>query len=69
MTREQQLAQHGWQRKNTYNEPRLSEIVTMYEEIGKEVRLEPFNPSEESGCTDCMKTMADKYKTVYTRGS
>ena len=69
MTREKELARKGWQRQTTYDEPRLSEIITMYEKIGKEVRLEPFNPSEEPGCTDCMKTMTDRYKTVYTRSS
>ena len=67
MTREEELTQMGWEKQNIYDEPRLSEIVELYEEMGLEVLLEPFNPDEESGCTECMKATAEKFKTVYTR--
>ena len=67
MTREEELSNEGWARQTTYDEPRLSEVVAMYEEIGFEVHLEPFNSAEELGCTECMKTSPEKYKTVYTR--
>jgi len=67
MTREEELAKKGWKKQTTHDEPRLSDVVEMYEEMNFEVHLEPFNPDEESGCIECMKAMPDKYKTIYTR--
>ena len=67
MTREEELAKHGWEKQITLDEPRLSDVVEMYEEIGCEVHLEPFNPDEESGCIECMKVSPDNFKTIYTR--
>jgi hypothetical protein len=67
LSREQELINDGWTKQSTHDEPRLSDIEEMYEEIGLEVLLEPFNPSKEPGCTDCMRASADKYKTIYTR--
>ena len=67
MTRQEALSIQGWQRQATYDEPRLSEMADMYREIGLEVRLEPFIPDEEPGCTGCMAKMPQQYKTIYTR--
>ena len=67
MTRKEDLTQQGWEKQDIYDEPRLSEIVELYEEMGLEVHLEPFNPDEESGCTECMKAIPEKFKTVSTR--
>ena len=67
MSREQELNKEGWTKQSTHDEPRLSDIVEMYEEIGLEVLLEPFNPSEEPGCTECMRERPKEYKTIYTR--
>ncbi len=67
MTREEELARQGWEKQTTHDEPRLSDIVEMYEEMNFEVHLEPFNPDEESGCIECMKATPDKYKTIFTR--
>ena len=67
MTRQEILSLQGWQRQATYDEPRLSEMADMYREIGLEVCLEPFDPDEEPGCTDCMASMPERYKTIYTR--
>ena len=39
----------------------------MYKEIGLEVHLEPFNAENEEGCTGCMQSMPDMFKTIYTR--
>ena len=64
---EEKLIKEGWQKQATYDDPRLSEIVAMYEEIGLEVHLEPFDADNESGCTGCMQFMPDLFKTVYTR--
>ncbi len=62
-----QLAKDGWEKRTTYDEPRLSELKQYYEELGYEVLLQPFNPDEEPACAACMKTMPDLYKTLYTR--
>jgi hypothetical protein len=67
MTSQEDLAREGWEKKTVSDEPRLSEIVEMYKEIGFEVHLEPFNSEEERGCTDCMKASPEKYKIIYTR--
>ena len=67
MTRQEELTRLGWERQSTYDEPRLSEIVDTYREIGLEVHLEPFDPAEEPGCTSCMAATPEKYKTIYTR--
>ncbi len=61
------LKKQGWEKQTIYDEPRLSEIVEMYHEIGLEVRLEPFNENDEPGCSECMKTAQAKFWTVYTR--
>ena len=61
------LVLEGWERQNTLDEPRLSDVAEMYRETGFEVRIEPFDPDKESGCTECMQASAEKYKTIYTR--
>ena len=61
------LAGEGWEKRTTYNEPRLSEVVEMYRELGYEVYLKPFDPDEETGCSECMKASPEQYTTVYTR--
>jgi len=67
LTRVEELTSQGWKKQTTHDEPRLSDIIEMYEEMNFEVHLEPFNADEESGCIECMKAMPDKYKTIYTR--
>ena len=67
MTREEELVKEGWEKQTTYDEPRLSEIVEMYQEMDLEVHLEPFNPEEEAGCLECMKQTPERFKTIYTR--
>ena len=65
--RDYELAQEGWKKQDIYDEPRLSDIIEMYEELGFEIHLEPFDPRFETGCTKCMQADPDKFKTVYTR--
>lgn len=57
----------GWEKRATYDEPRLSEIAELYKELGFEVYIQPFNPDEETHCAECLKFSPEKYKTVYTR--
>ena len=67
MTPAEKLISKGWEKQTTYDEPRLSEMVDMYKEIGLEVLLEPFNAANENGCTGCMELSPDQFKTIYTR--
>jgi len=67
MTPEEELISKGWEKRATYDDPRLSEMVEMYKEIGLAVHLEPFNAANEKGCTDCMALLPDQLKTIYTR--
>jgi len=67
LTREEKLIEQGWTRQSTNDEPRLSELVQIYRDIGYEVHLEPFHPEEEAGCSQCMQTAADHCKTIYVR--
>jgi hypothetical protein len=39
----------------------------MYRQVGLKVRLELFDPEQEPVCTDCMASMSEKYKKIYTR--
>ena len=66
MSREEELKKDGWEKRFTIDEPRLSEAVAQYEEIGFEVLLEPVDTSSEE-CTSCLTAMSDRYKTIYTR--
>ena len=67
ITPEEELASAGWEKQATYDDPRLSEMVDMYKEIGFDVHLEPFDAGNEEGCTDCMALNPDQFKTIYTR--
>jgi len=67
MIPEEKLINEGWEKKATCDNPRLTEMVAMYEEIGFEVHLEPFNAKNEDGCTACMQQFPDQFKTIYTR--
>ena len=67
MTREEALARLGWTRQSTHDEPRLSELVEMYREIGMTVHLQPFDPIAEAGCAECMKSDPGRYQTIYTK--
>ena len=67
-TPEEKLIKKGWQKQTTYEDPRLSEMAEIYQEIGLEIHLEPFNAENESGCTGCMQLMPGLFKTIYTRG-
>jgi hypothetical protein len=66
-TTEQKLIGDGWEKRATYDDPRLSEMAAMYAEIGLEVHLEPFNAENEETCTGCMQLSPGQFKTIYTR--
>jgi len=67
LTPEEKLIKDGWQKRATYDDPRLSEMVAMYADIGLEVHLEAFHAENKTGCSACMQLMPDLFKTIYTR--
>lgn len=69
MGRHQELEKEGWVKQFTADEPRLSEAVEEYQELGFEVHLEPLDPLEMAGeeCTSCLMSSCDRYKVIYTR--
>lgn len=68
MTREEELKKEGWEKRFTMDEPRLSEMVEQYRELGFEVLLEPIDTDSEE-CTICLKDtkFSHRYQTIYTR--
>jgi hypothetical protein len=68
ITKEEELLARGWTRQFNTDEPRLSEAVEMYQEMGLEVRLEPVVIDPESEvCQMCFEQDCDRYKTIWTR--
>jgi glutathione peroxidase-family protein len=67
LTHRDKILNEGWEKRSTIDEPRLSELVKTYEELGFEVLLAPFDPYNEPGCTECMKTSPQHYRIIYTR--
>jgi len=78
--REEKLIRAGWEKRFVACEPRLSEMVEMYREIGFEVCLEPLpakeeleaeaaSSCEEKGCTACFDDDPERYRIIFTRRS
>jgi hypothetical protein len=63
---EAELLAKGWQRCFVADEPRLSEAVETYNELGYEVRLLPFTP-EEGVCSECISQDPDRCRVIYIR--
>lgn len=62
----QGLIAQGWQRCFIADEPRLSEAVETYEELGFEVQLLPV-PEEDGQCTQCMRLDPNRFRVIFTR--
>ena len=73
--RENELKKEGWQKRFVAEEPRLSEMVEMYQETGYEVHLEPVSAVEEldegsnecQECRICFEGAEDRYQVIFTR--
>lgn len=66
--RERELEAQGWTRRFVACEPRLSEAVQLYRDLGYEVHLEPLPDSGEDGeCRTCLEVNIDRYRIIYTR--
>ncbi len=54
----------------TYGEQRLTEMISLYKELGFDVRIEPVELTElvnEAGCSECIKENISRYKVLYTK--
>ncbi len=66
--KEERLKKQGWNRQFVTDEPRLTEAVELYKEIGYEVHLEPVTYEELNQlCKNCLDDECNKYKTIYIR--
>ena len=66
--RDRDLVAGGWTRQFSASEPRLSEAVEAYGEMGLEVRLEPVDTCPSDGtCTACFADNPEFLKVIYTR--
>lgn len=78
MKREDELIKAGWEKRFIACEPRLSEMVQMYEEIGLTVHLEPIPEKTENeqedgktcadnSCTACFDADRERYRIIFTK--
>ena len=76
----ERLEKEGWVRQFVANEPRLSEAVGLYKELGFDVHLEPLPAGQEcdtcagtegyqekGACRVCFEGFEDQYKIIFTR--
>jgi hypothetical protein len=58
----------GWEQRTTIDEPRLSELVETYVEMGFEVLLRPVAEDElGEECSECHMAEPERFRTIYTR--
>lgn len=61
----------GWERKSITDEPRLSELIELYQSLNFDVHLESLTPEllEAIGeeCKSCYLDHWDDYKVIFTR--
>ena len=63
-----ELEKEGWERRSIVDEPRVRELVDLYESLGFETHIEPARPEDlASECTECFETKCIKYKEIFTR--
>lgn len=78
--RVKELEKEGWIRQFIANEPRLSEAINLYRELGFDVHIEPLpkgqecgtcagteNQQEQEECRVCFEGFEDQYKIIFTR--
>jgi hypothetical protein len=67
-----ELQAQGWTMQFMADEPRLSEAVEEYQNLGFEVHLEDVDPlacAQSQGCTSCFQNpeVAKNFKIIFTR--
>lgn len=79
-SRIEELEKEGWVKQFVASEPRLSEAVDLYRELGFDVHLEPLpkgqqcdtctgteERKEKGECRVCFDGFEDQYKIIFTR--
>lgn len=61
-----ELIAEGWERCFIADEPRLSEAVETYRELGFDVAL-VSPPSDDEACTECMTQDPGRYSLIFIR--
>jgi cyclohexa-1,5-dienecarbonyl-CoA hydratase len=69
-SREADLTSEGWTKQFSASDPRLSEMVSVFESLGKEVRLETECRDELRGsdCEACLEAHPNGVWAIWTRG-
>lgn len=70
--KEAALLARGWHKQFMADEPRLSEMVKEYRDLGFEVHLEEVDPqacADSGECTTCFQSpeAAGRFKIIFTR--
>ena len=60
------LRASGWQRCFVADEPRLSEAVETYQELGFEVIVLPAR-ADDAMCDECMRQAPERFEVIYIR--
>lgn len=65
-TTEEDAQALGWKRNFVADEPRLSEMIENYQELGFDVITVPIS-ANSADCTECMAQSPEKFQVIYTR--
>ena len=66
--KEEHLKKQGWNRQFVTDEPRLTEAVQLYKQLGYQVKLEQATYEEVNQmCANCLEDDCQRYKTIYIR--
>ena len=66
--REEELKKEGWLKRTILDEPRLTEIVELYESLGFKVLIEPIQPDQlRDDCKSCFLANCDKFKAIFIK--
>lgn len=63
---EEEAQAAGWKRNFVADEPRLSEMVETYRDLGFDVITVPVS-LETADCTVCMVGEPERFQVIYTR--
>lgn len=65
-TTEAQAREAGYKRCFVAEEPRLSDMVEAYRELGLEVITVPVD-LEDCDCSECLRLAPERFRVIYTR--
>jgi hypothetical protein len=61
------LEAEGWTRRTVIDEPRLSELVETYRDLGFDVQVVPVEDDDLQECSECVQADPRRFGTIYTR--